>query len=668
MKMKLFSSEPFADLYRNCIVSHKEIKSNRICREIKKKVLSNFDRIFIFLVFSSMIFLPNIGFSQVSLDPTLSQVVTFTNDQQKVEEITVIRDMKNPFRWFYVPSKPRLAEYKNEKNEQFPKFNLMTYQAGDSFETNEGGILQFSVNLGISEAAVSQIKKKIVEKSLASNTTQLSLTPLPIVEASARIYGMDGKQFANSYDVPGIAPTFANSAMPIQVNLNRMGAETYASMVTHKNSGVGVLYTFKFEGCLPPAGFKVTIDWDQTYSAVEKDKGIRVALESCFCGLSVDVSKQKIRKDLINNKAVSVESTTNEAVTDEKLNKYLDPIINRLCREMFDDIEPPAKIESPLVGNNSGNLLTDWFPSLKIEFVSRMKEVKKRSHQKEVIIMNQSVILEKTTCCGGFIGVGDYSEAVRNSCVTVMKPGSWAKAYLILPAVGVDANLNISTINILASIVASNGNTLEKIGIKSASWSKSAPSYWVSNGSSTAYLAFPLAGNFESCGDNTELINKNFKIKVNVVISQTLSSGNNFINVTYLCPMFNGALPLSTPVDLVDTIVLDGSLLSFGEKLSDQGLLDSVSVKLQPKLNSKPISITLNAARPVEYVLVEAGSKDKPNPIIPTIKFKVKGSAKEPPKDVSWSGNLDNLGKPKDLRTREQGLNVILLDEDWVKK
>ncbi|MBF0408033.1 MAG: hypothetical protein HQM10_11800 [Candidatus Riflebacteria bacterium] len=603
-------------------------------------------------------FLPLMTYGQASLDPTHKiDDITITDDKGKTEEITVIRDFQNPMKWYYVPNKPRLVEYV-ENNKPYPKFIMMMYQTKDGFETNEGGVLQFSVNLEISNKSIEQVKSQLVGRRLASATKNLSVAPLQITSATAKVYGDDGKMFAEGAQTPGIAPTFANSAMPVQINLSRLGAEVYETLVNQENGGVGILYTFSFEGCLPPAGFKTTINWDSSFKYADENKEIKIALESFVCGINVDIAKKKIRSELVDNKKIKIESKTGEAVSEEEINKYLDPIIKKFTDEMFEAVEPPAELQNAPAGKSALDAITCWFPTLKTEFISKKRDISKRKTGEETFEFNKSVLITRKTSCGGFIGIGNYKDKeVKDSLITVMKPGSWAKAFVVLPSVGIVPGLKISSINLTATMVTSSDVPVPNNPPKTATWTSKKPNVWIDKDNKpTSCLSFPIAEIFGKCSDDTDEVNKQYKIRIKVDISQMVGSTNNTISTTYFTPVFNGAMPLSTPMDLVECLIIDGSMLSFVAKGEKTGLT-KVTVKVTPKLNPKVFTTDLSLTNQVFSMLVEAEREKISNPVTATIKF----VTKEVPGGIFWKGSSTGV----DFREACPDLSLTLYDEDY---
>ncbi|HMM59270.1 MAG TPA: hypothetical protein PKC25_03970, partial [Candidatus Rifleibacterium sp.] len=158
---------------------------------------------------------------------------------------------------------------------------------------------------------------------------------------------------------------------------------------------------------------------------------------------------------------------------------------------------------------------------------------------------NQSLVVERTTSCGAFIGVNEYPDAVKKSLVRVMPLDSWASAFLLLPGVETNPELHIQSVSMTANVVDSKGKEVSGLS-DTASWASDHLYSWKNrDGKETGSLQFPLLALFDRHDNKIEQIRREYSFKVDVIIEQAFGPGKlNTVKVSYLSPMFDGDLPL----------------------------------------------------------------------------------------------------------------------------
>lgn len=573
-----------------------------------------------------------------------------------IDGVTLIRDGHNAGRWYYVPERPVLFERNpSDKNDPRPVFQLMTYQAGRESDAYEGGVLQFCVSMNISEklreSLEAALKKRDDMKGVA-----VSLSPLPFHKAEAVLFDAEGKLNAEGTQAPGLAPAYITGALPFQLKLDRFDSDLYAALVNTQGSGVGVLMKLAFEGVLPPAGFKVTINWDQTYNYLYENKETRIALGTYNFGVDIGISKTKIREDLISNGCMQVETLTSEAVTQETIDRYLDPVIEKMQQTLIEKIHPPEKIEPE--NQNKPDSMNKCFFLARSSVNVVMKSLEKVKKGSETFIFDQSVVVERNTSCGAFIGINAYSDAVKKRLVSTMPLDSWASAFLLLPGVDNNPELHINSVSMSAEVVDKKGKAISGLS-DTASWSSQKPLAWLNkDGDETGNLKFPLMSLFKKYNDDIAVIRKECMFKVDVAVEQSFGSPGkiNLVKKSYVVPMFDGDLPLPATVDLVDPLVFDTSALTFDSSTGVKKL--KIQVKKEGSTDKLEYVFPTKSGDTSVVFLVEAaagGEDEKPVQLLPTLTFETaKGK-------VAWANN------GKDLRSLEPSLYFLLFDTDWQK-
>lgn len=579
-----------------------------------------------------------------------AQVSLLPEHTMTLEGVTLIRDSHKADRWYFVPERPVLLE-RNPKDAQNPRpvFQLVTYQAKKDSRVFEGGVLQFCVTLSLPEKTRIKLERALKEKE----GTTVSLAPLPFHSAEAVLFDATGKMNTVGTQAPGLTPAYISGALPFQLKLDKFDADLYEALVNAKNSGVGVLMNLSFEGLLPPAGFKVTIDWDQTFKHLSESSETRIGIGTYNFGIDIGISKTKIREELISNGCMEVESLTNEVLTNETLDRYLDPVIEKMQQTLIAKIHPPEKID--LESRNKEDSLSKCFFFARSSVNIELRDIKQVRKGKETFIFNQSAVVERKTSCGAFIGINSYPESVKKTLVQTMTLDSWASAFLLLPGVDNAPELHINSVNMTANVVDSKGKVVSGLS-DTASWSADKPLSWRNvDGDETGSLKFPLLALFDKHDNKIEAIQKEYSFKVDVIIEQKfgISGKLNTVRVSYQVPMFDGNLPLAAAVDLVDNIVFDTSLLTF----SDKGLR-KVKILVKKGTSGDKLEYTFSTRNKGEssvVFIVEAADKsEKVVQLLPSISFE---SAEV--RNFPWAQN------DKDLRETDPTLYFMFFDSDW---
>jgi len=584
---------------------------------------------------------------------TIAQVSLLPEHSTAIDGVTLLRDSRNPGKWYYIPEKPVLQERSPEtKNDPRPVFQLVTYQAKKDAEIFEGGVLQFAVTLNLPEATRKKIERELKSHPESAGNKGISLAPLPFHKAEAFMFDADGKKCAAGTQAPGLSPAYLTGALPFQIKLDRFEVDLYKALTESQGRGVGVLMNLSFEGVLPPAGFKVTMDWDQTYKNISESSDLKISLGNYLLGMDIGVSKTKIREELISKGCMTVESLTGGSAKPETIDRYLDPVIARMQQALVEKVRPPEKID--LGSKSRPDMLSKCFFGVRVGVSVELKDIRQARRGKETFEFNQSLVVERTTSCGAFIGVNEYPDAVKKSLVRVMPLDSWASAFLLLPGVETNPELHIQSVSMTANVVDSKGKEVSGLS-DTASWASDHLYSWKNrDGKETGSLQFPLLALFDRHDNKIEQIRREYSFKVDVIIEQAFGPGKlNTVKVSYLSPMFDGDLPLPAAVDLVDNVIFDLSAVTFDDK---EGIKKA---KIQLRRGSEKIDYSFpqkNSEEKSVVFIVPAlkEGEEKPEKLTGSLLFDTSGK-----RGIAWANN------GKDLRDIEPSLYFMLFDSDW---
>ncbi len=549
---------------------------------------------------------------------------------------TVFRDARIEEQWYYIPDVPRIFERTiNGKTE--PEFALIRYQFADPDNAQqllEGGLLQFAASLAVPPEAIPQLIKAIKDK--IGKNKSVRLAAMPFKEANVNLYApSDGKLIAGAPQGAGIAPIFATQKMAFSVSLTRTGSDVYDELV-NGNTGIMIVVDFTFNGLTPPAGFKVEVDWDQTYDYYSKHQKFSAAASwKGLVGGAVGIDKQKLRTTLEENKCIKVLVTEGENLSKQEIDKYLEPILNRINQELLKKILPPEKIIPSKITAKSKNMF------LSATYTASIKDIKHVKRGKEIIDFNVRQHQVRKTITSGFIGIGRYSDEVKEKLVTIVPEGPWQSAYFVLPAVGDADELGINQVDLQIGLSDNNQIRQSQVVV----WTPK--DGWKDRlGKPRTVLSFAMMG-LEASGFDVK--KAQFATKAQITLK------GDVIKIEQMMPVFNGESAITTPLAAVDVVTVDGSLLNWS-KIDDSSPLAAVNVKLKAGDRTfsgrlKPRRIEGEWLEPAPlFWLVEKG-KDQ---VTANIKFLLKDGRK-----VDWKDN------GKDLLDDLSSLEITLFDQEW---
>ncbi|KHD10699.1 hypothetical protein PN36_10465 [Candidatus Thiomargarita nelsonii] len=560
------------------------------------------------------------------------------------ESFSVVQDAFDDYQWYYIPDQPRLFERTIDGKTE-PEFALIRYQFKKPSEPNkllERGLLQFATRLAIPSQAIGQLSQVIAQKKGVS-AQKIRLSALPLKSATVALYTPDdGNILAYAPLGAGIAPNHATQKMVFSVPLTKIGADVYNELVTG-NTGLGIAVTMSYSGVTPPAGFKVIVDWERTYSFFSKHSKFR-AQAALYGGLtgrallsaSYQLDRQKLREALLQNKAIKVEVIEGEDMS--QIDNYLQPILNRINQEILEAFKLPEKFA--LASTSNPSISGRWFGFGYSVAVKDFKDVKKG---KEIIDFSIRKHQERRTIASGFIGIGRYPTELRDRLVTVVEPGGWQSAFFVLPAVADE--LGISQVDMQIALFHQG----QRYDAQSVKWTPAA-GWRDRNHVSRTVVAFPLVYWYQKMGYSAM---KQVKFESNTLITL----GRKVLKLRQRVDMFDGDTPIATPLSAVEVVEIDGQDLNW-RLVKDDGTLSRVSVALksgdqefQKTLRARNVDGEWLPPKPVYWLLPRAA----PKPIEAKIRYRYKHRHK---KVIDWAYN------GQDIRAEFPDLSIYLEDED----
>lgn len=576
------------------------------------------------------------AYSQASLvaEDTIDDLKVTTNSLS--ETFTVVRDAFERDQWYYVPDTPRLYERIYNGTIQ-PEFTLIKYNFDDPQHPGSflsGGLLQFAASLSIPADIVEQLRKQ-VETRTHQGPEHVRLAAMPMKSSQVSLYTPQaGTLLASAPNGAGLGPTFESQKLVFSIPLTEIGADVYSGLTT-SNTGVPVRVDYSYYGTTPPAGFTVTVHWDQTFSHYSSDSQFR-AQASWFglYGASYSSSSKSILENLINNHCVDVKITTGENFTMEQVQGYLQPILARINSELLDASKPPDKVDpaqAPSAGGGGGVIAS-------ASYSVAMKNVNQHKSGDETFDFHVTSIVERHTVVQGEIGIGAYSPEIQKKLV-FFATGTFHRSYLTLPVISSDDALGVSSATVSVKLIG--GSPERELATRSATWS---PQGGWSDG--TAFLAFEL-DSYQLDGAELSAL----KLAIDTTVNMRKGSP---LQYTETIPAFNGKLPIvKPPQNEIDIVSIDATHLKWQDLDASSNL---TQINVVETSGNRTYSTTIAPPNEngkwtlpkVSYWVVHNG-----DPIIVKLTFKLADG-----KTVPWSGNGD-------LRAQSLSPMIVLQNSDW---
>lgn len=599
------------------------------------------------LAIAATLCLPAAGAAQASLaaEDIIDEVPVKIGSA--VEKFTVIRDAIQTNQWYYVPDQPRVVERQMASGQREPEFMLVRFQfknPANPEELAEGGFLQFAISLALPPEAIPQLRAAIARRT-KDNPDTIRLAALPFKSASAHLYVPNsGLLVASEHVGTGIAPTFATQKMTYAIPLTKIGSDVYDTLV-NGTTGLAAGIEFTYTGLTPPVGFTVEVDWDQAYTFYSKDEKFRAELSvASYFGGKASVDRNKLLETLKQKKVIRVVEIDNP----ENGAKYLEMLLDRINKELIENVKPPTNIQEAAAGEPS--LSTNIVEKLQGKFFGSVgysvsiKSRKQVRQGKETVSFQSRKLQDRKTIAAGFVGIGSYPEDVRRRLVTIVPPGPWKSAFFLLPNVGDAQEIGIGGVDLQIRLKKGDVTHATQVAV----WKPGTGWRGVGSADPRSMIVFGL---MELYRQDPKLSNVRFETTTQVTLMRDVLKVKDSLPV-------DDQHAIVTPLSAVKVIRLDTTSLSWSGLTPDSKLVSAtVSLKAGEKsFNAlvKPRLLDDKLAPPqaVNWIVPRnVGS------IVATVTFRLSDGS-----TVSWSGNGRNLAAGFEDAPE---VPIELIDADW---
>ena len=319
-------------------------------------------------------------------------MLTLTN-ALNVEGYTVFRDDTNPLtttprsggspqnvNFYVLPEAPAIA--RDAKGN--PVFSLIVYRhdetriaPADSTSDVGGGILTFTVELGVSKEKMEAIKRKLRTRIFgegASADQDVDLTLVPFLDGTVSVAvagestGDAGSEFVKSAVGTGKVSGIGDNRKAVMVKLTQAGASLMSQLDKLRTLPINVQYDLTFEHRLLGVTMHVWMDMNSSYTLMQEVIHQTNEYDDGYLGMSenhVNVDKiTSVAETLVRNKTagVTVTPATSEIEPDTlaSLEKFGFDMLNKEMEKAIEASPPPKELDRTYLTSYVSNIANNF--------------------------------------------------------------------------------------------------------------------------------------------------------------------------------------------------------------------------------------------------------------------------------------------------------------------
>ncbi len=498
-----------------------------------------------------------------------------------VQSVTVHQDHADPKTFFYLPRKPRLTMTMRD-GKPVPQYRFQRFQFKDPENANgllEGAVMQFAVNLAMSGAELDEIKNGIKSQVMIPDPKdptitrpidlmEINLKQIPIRDSVLSVYDpVTGEKLGKGLP-PALSPTTLNADIPFTVKMDVISAQL-ANKLTEGTTGISCAFVYNYDVISEAAGFKITVNWSKVFDHYSKHTEEAEKIRSgwwIFSSNSEDkkTSTTTLTESLVNSSAVVVDVTSSKAFPADKLNGYMQPVLDAITKELGGDATPkvdPAKADAATAESNQGGLTKN---TNTVE-----KTIKITTSGTRTWNFNAREVFSITQPASGFIEVGAFMKdpAIKRLLVPdTVTDENYESARISLPVLSTSKAQGITSVTL--QVMATDGKTTDGKN-EMVTWTPNdkvegglgAWRYGSSKaalGMETDQLTFGLETFRNKLGD---AFKQKMGFRVISTVDYKIGTDSGTIYHKAIVPMFNGNVPLFQPLNHLGMVEIDPALM-----------------------------------------------------------------------------------------------------------
>lgn len=499
-----------------------------------------------------------------------------------VQSVTVHQDHADPKTFFYLPRKPRLTMTMRD-GKPVPQYRFQRFQFKDPDNANgllEGAVMQFAVNLAMSGAELDEIKNGIKSQVMIPDPKdptvtrpidlmEINLKQIPIRDSVLSVYDpVTGEKLGKGLP-PALSPTTLNADIPFTVKMDVISAQL-ANKLTEGTTGISCAFVYNYDVISEAAGFKITVNWSKVFDHYSKNTEEAEKIRSGWWIFSVASEDSKkstttLTESLVNSSAVVVDVTSSKAFPADKMNAYMQPVLDAITKELGGDATPkvdPAKADAATVDSNQGGSTKN---SNSVE-----KTIKITTSGTRTWNFNAREVFSITQPASGFIEVGAFMKdpAIKRLLVPdTVTDENYESARISLPVLSTSKGQGITSVSL--QVMATDGKTTDgknemvtwtpndKVEGGLGVWRYPSRKEGVP-GPETDQLTFGLETFRNKLGD---AFKQKMGFRVISTVNYKIGTDSGSINHEAIVPMFNGNVPLFQPLNHLGMVEIDPALM-----------------------------------------------------------------------------------------------------------
>ncbi len=529
---------------------------------------------------------------------TVEVPITVTSPVERKQMVTLHRDHEDAFVYYYLPAVPQLVQVPappagegGKGAATMPQFLFQKYQLStkDSATNKqlEGALLQFSVTLGYTAEQLKEMEAGVRAGAKIPEEQAITLRPVAIKNPRVVIYDPTTGQAAGGGTTGGLAPSSLTAEIPFSARLDVVSS-TLNDRIVRGATGVPCWFSYEYDQVTEPAGFKVTVFWDNIASHFSSATDIQSQDREKFlwwdyAKSETNTSIRTVVDNYTNSGFIKVEGTTSEKLTADQLQVYLQPIIEKATAMLAG--EAPAKVDPATVEPIDHELSGSGVQS---NVNSGFKSVVDRRTGTQTFNFNFREVLSSPNQANGFIGIGAYLSRHPQLEAMLVPPtlgdsDDFAKASFALPTVVAPRAMGVSEITVSLTNTAGNDQKYLLVwrpdDVKAGGKGR-----WFSRGEPITFLDLGIGAfrsKLESEGKLAqwkELLTFPVETTVNCVVGMKGREQSFALVEKGVIPGFNGEAAELRPLDRVRIAEVHASLL--GGLLTDKAK-DSIRVAIE---------------------------------------------------------------------------------------
>lgn len=217
-----------------------------------------------------------------------------------INGVSVFADHADPLQFYYLPLAPHLTVLDDPaSDQQLPQIQLIRYRGS----AGKGGILNFDVNVGISEGQLEEVADELRSRQAVNGVPRLA--PAPLVDGTVRllIFGEDsgaeedededkeappGPRFVLEVSHHAKPSLFGDNQAAFSVMLDEAGVVVMERALRGEISPIAVVYSLEYLALRPAYTVQLTADWSRVQTHLEESFGVNTLIFSSQIDKVVD--------------------------------------------------------------------------------------------------------------------------------------------------------------------------------------------------------------------------------------------------------------------------------------------------------------------------------------------------------------------------------------------